>query len=153
MRYDYREYRQALANNPDLSADDFDQDALPPAELITSERAMQQAIVDEAQRRSFDNPLWDRLFAIPNELAYGRQPPPGVQAGLPDLFLPVPRVKHGVEYYGLWLELKIRPNKPTPTQEDWHAFLWQQGYMVRVVYDDPAQAIGMIADYLGGVQI
>lgn len=48
----------------------------------------------------------------------------GVQAGVPDLSLMVPR--HG--FHGLYIELKVGRNKPTTEQYDWLNFLNEQGY-------------------------
>lgn len=54
----------------------------------------------------------------------------GVQKGVPDLFLPVPRnFRHG-----LWIELKsLDPkSRPTKEQQEWLAYLEGQGYAVAV---------------------
>ncbi len=68
----------------------------------------------------------------------------GLQSGVPDLFLPVPR--NG--YNGFFLEMKIKGNKPTPDQLLWHENLRQQGYLVSVPYSS-AEAIALLCEYMG----
>jgi len=54
----------------------------------------------------------------------------GVKAGVPDLFLPVPRSpKHG-----LFIEMKVGRNKCTDNQKKWIRNLLEQGYEVKVCY-------------------
>ena len=48
----------------------------------------------------------------------------GVRAGVPDLCFPAAR--HG--YNGLFVELKVGKNKPTPQQREWLKLLNQNGY-------------------------
>lgn len=55
----------------------------------------------------------------------------GVKAGIPDLFLALP--KNG--YCGLYIELKQGNNKPTEIQEYYAVALSSQGYKVAVVYN------------------
>ncbi len=57
----------------------------------------------------------------------------GVKAGVPDLFLPVPRAG----YAGLYIEMKYGKNKTTEKQDEWIAALRQQGYQVTVCYSAP----------------
>lgn len=68
----------------------------------------------------------------------------GVKAGVPDLFLPVPRNN----YHGLYIEMKFGKNKTTEKQEWWIDQLRQQDYKVNVCYSaDEAREI--ITAYLG----
>ncbi|MCI8442549.1 MAG: VRR-NUC domain-containing protein [Provencibacterium sp.] len=80
-------------------------------------------------------PELDYMFAIPNggsrnviEAANLKRQ--GVKAGVPDIFLPVPRGP----YHGLWIEMKVKPNKLTEKQRDWLAFLSRMGYRTAVCY-------------------
>ena len=57
----------------------------------------------------------------------------GVKSGVPDLCLPVSRDG----YYGFYIEMKIKPNRPTPNQKWWHEKLREQNYYVFVCYDWP----------------
>lgn len=54
----------------------------------------------------------------------------GVKAGVPDICLPVARGK----FHGLYIELKVGKNKPTPKQLEWIYSLEQEGYAVKVCY-------------------
>lgn len=49
----------------------------------------------------------------------------GVKAGVPDLFIAVPR--NG--FYGLWLELKEGKGKPSKSQQDFILRMNTRGYM------------------------
>jgi len=90
------------------------------------------------------------IFAIPNggsrhkleAINLKRQ---GVKAGVPDLFLPIASSgKHG-----LFLEMKVKPNKPTKMQLEWQERLNSIGYLAVVCYGAD-EAIKVIDDYLGG---
>lgn len=67
----------------------------------------------------------------------------GLKAGFPDLFLPCVR---GI-YAGLFVELKIKPNKPTPDQIIWIEYLNQAGYLAKVCYGYE-ESTKTIQDYL-----
>ena len=66
----------------------------------------------------------------------------GVKAGVPDLFLPVPRSQK----YGLFIEMKVGRNKCTDNQKKWIRNLLEQGYEVKVCYS--CEAIQVIKKYL-----
>ena len=67
----------------------------------------------------------------------------GVKAGVPDLFLPVPKN----DYHGLYIEMKAGKNKPTQNQCWWAEQLQYQGYRVCLCYSSTL-AIRAICDYL-----
>lgn len=69
----------------------------------------------------------------------------GVRAGIPDLCLPVPRDP----YHGLWVELKVGKNTPTPEQLRWMNELNGQGYCAVVCYGAD-EAMRVIEAYLTG---
>lgn len=69
----------------------------------------------------------------------------GVKRGVPDICLPRP--KHG--YAGLYIEMKVEPNKPTKDQKEWLEYLAIVGYKTAVCYCADA-AIKVILDYLEG---
>lgn len=115
----------------------------------STEHAMQVAVIAACQERALFNPIWSMIFAIPNggqrtKAQGGKLKAEGVQAGIPDLFVPVAR--HG--RHGLWLELKIGSNKPSKAQQEWIRRLRVEGYIVEVVWDDPQKAIDIIEWYL-----
>lgn len=75
------------------------------------------------------------LFAIPNE---GRRKittamflkSQGMRSGVPDLFLAIPRL----HYSGLFIEMKVAPNKPTSNQLKMIEVLSNSGYLCKVCY-------------------
>lgn len=90
------------------------------------------------------------VYAIPNG---GRRDPKeaaflkksGVMAGVPDLCFPAAR--RG--YHGLYIELKVGRNRPTPAQEEWLARLNNAGYCARVCWGSE-EAIETIKWYFSG---
>jgi hypothetical protein len=69
------------------------------------------------------------LFAIPNgglrhKAVAAKLKSEGVQAGVPDVFLPVP----GALGCGLWIELKSARGALSAEQRRWREFLTRQGY-------------------------
>lgn len=98
--------------------------------------------------RSGKYPEMSLMFHVPNG---GKRTPAeakifkamGVKAGVPDLFLPVARGK----YHGLFVELKVGKNKPTPNQLGWQMNLQAQGYVSEVCYGWE-QAAELIEAYL-----
>jgi len=104
-----------------------------------SEHDEQAALFRWAELQEGEHPELANLFAIPNGGA--RHPAvaaqlkaEGVRAGVPDLFLAVRRGTGGQVWGGLFIEMKRRPNKPTPAQEEWIARLRAAGYMAVVCY-------------------
>lgn len=98
-----------------------------------SEHYAQAALFQWAALQSRYYPDLKGLFAIPNgglrhPATARRLKAEGVQAGVPDVFMAVPRGK----YHGLFLELKAGRNRPTRLQEEWLEFLQSQGYRVEV---------------------
>lgn len=89
------------------------------------------------------------LFAIPNG---GYRPlttaralrAEGVQSGVPDLMLAVARQG----FHGLFVEMKVKPNKTTVDQQEWIAALRNQGYRCEVCYSW-IEAVQTIWEYLG----
>ena len=92
----------------------------------------------------------DLLFHIPNGGARSKSEAArfkaeGVKAGVPDLFLPVPRG----EYHGLFIELKRQAGgRLSDEQKEWIPALQAQGYRVEVCKGWEA-AVKVIEDYLG----
>lgn len=75
------------------------------------------------------------LYHIPNGGARskgtaGRLKAEGVKSGVPDICLPVAKGK----YHGLYIEMKVGNNKPTPNQVKWLDALREQGYQAKVCY-------------------
>jgi hypothetical protein len=69
----------------------------------------------------------------------------GARAGIPDVFLPVPR---GC-WHGIFIELKTPSGKVSPAQKGWLSALNEQGYVARVCRGW-TEARELIIDYLAG---
>lgn len=101
-----------------------------------SEHSEQCALFEWAAIKSRQIPDLEYLFAIPNggwrhKATAGRLRAEGLKAGVPDIFLPVPRS----DYAGLWIEMKWGSNKPTRSQRRWLDFLAGQGYYTAVCWN------------------
>lgn len=89
------------------------------------------------------------MFHVPNgggrsKAEAGRFKAEGVKAGVPDLFLPVPRGK----YHGMFIEMKRRMGgRLSPEQKVWIAELNERGYHA-VVACGWDEASNYIKDYL-----
>ena len=81
----------------------------------------------------------------------------GVKAGVPDLFLPLPKVcvaapdaGHVFEYFGgLYLETKVPTSKPRPEQTEFMARLVARGYAV-AVYRTLEEGVDLLVRYMEG---
>lgn len=118
--------------------------------LLPKEGQEQAALMSWAQMQSWRWPELALLFHIPNgggrsKAEAGRFKAEGVKAGVPDLFLPVPRG----EYHGLFIELKrIDGGRVSAAQMTWIQNLSDQGYRA-VVCNGWECAAKVIGDYLG----
>ena len=115
---------------------------------ITNESQEQINLFRWANLQSCKIPELKLLFHIPNGgkrniVTARRLKAEGVKAGVPDLFLPVPRGG----YHGLFVEMKAGKNKTTEKQDVWITDLRQQGYKVVVCYGCE-EAMTEIKEYL-----
>lgn len=90
------------------------------------------------------------LFAIPNgglrnRVVAAKLKAEGVRPGVPDMMLAMPREK----YCGLFIEHKIKPNKPSEEQIEFIEHLSMQGYQVAVSYSYD-ETVKCISSYLSG---
>lgn len=114
-----------------------------------SEATEQVRVINWAKFYEKDFPELELLHHIPNGGSRDRREAAhlkaqGVKAGVPDLFLPVPRKgKHG-----LYIEMKWGSNKTTEKQKWWIERLRQQGYLVEVCRG-AEEAMELIACYMG----
>lgn len=88
------------------------------------------------------------MYHIPNEgkrsAATGaRLKAEGLKAGVPDVCLPT---AHG-GYIGLYIEMKVKPNKPTELQKQWLRDLRKAGHMTAVCYSWE-EAKNLIEEYI-----
>ncbi len=107
-----------------------------------SEHSEQCTVIEYCRLRRYP------VFAIPNggsrnKAEAARLKAEGVSAGVPDLFLPVPNKSH----HGLFIEMKVGRNRPSPAQDNWLALLRKNGYDAQVCYGADA-AIAVIDDYM-----
>lgn len=112
---------------------------------------MQASLFAEIDLRAKQDPIWATCFAIPNgghrDVRVAKKlKAEGVKPGVPDLMWPIVRGR----YHGLFMELKVKPNKPTALQEAFIFLLQYQGYFVATVYDDPAEAMKILDWYYDG---
>lgn len=98
------------------------------------------------------------LFAIPNgavlagdagrrAMQMSRLKGEGLRVGMLDLMLAVPSGSDS----GLFIEMKIKPNKPSDEQIEIGDFLESRGYAVGVCYS-AVEAIALITGHLAGVE-
>jgi hypothetical protein len=81
-------------------------------------------------------PELSMLFAVPNGFVStpaqkAKMKREGLKSGVPDICLAVP----AHNYHGLFIEMKLKGNAPTPKQKQWHAKLRGWGYCVKVCHD------------------
>ena len=119
-----------------------------PVKPKTTEADEQKALMQWAKWQEGRYPELKLLYHCPNggtrnKLEAANLKRQGVKAGVPDLFLPVPRSpKHG-----LFIEMKVGRNKCTDNQKKWIRKLIEQGYEVKVCYSCE-EAIQVIKKYL-----
>lgn len=69
----------------------------------------------------------------------------GVRAGVLDIVVPIPVQP----YHGLFVELKIKPNKLTDKQNEYAGLVRGLGYMVSIAWSGQ-EAVNILNDYLRG---
>ena len=117
------------------------------------EHQMQCAVIQWARMAGGRLPALRRLFAIPNGghrniAVAAKLKAEGVRAGVPDLCLPVARG----DFHGLFIEMKAKPNTPTPAQKVEMDALRDDGYCVQVCYE-VGQAIAWLEWYVEGAHM
>lgn len=95
----------------------------------------QEALITWTRYNETRFPELTLLFHIPNggsrnKFEAKRLKAQGVKAGVPDLFLPVPRGA----FHGLFVEMKYGKNKQTDSQRQWERRLTEQKYAYFVCY-------------------
>ena len=115
---------------------------------MSSEHAEQSSLITICRQWEGEYPDLALLHAIPlgglrHKAVAAKLKAEGAKAGVPDLFLAVPRGA----WAGLYLEMKWDRNTPTEKQQWWILQLRAQGYRVEVCYSC-CEAGKVIMDYL-----
>lgn len=124
------------------------------AAIGRSEHGEQAAIIDWARMNEFRIPELELLFSTLNGIPLlgslavrsriiNYMKTEGMKAGVPDLFLLVPRGG----YHGLVIELKVGTNKPSEKQSWWLDKFDEQGYRAVAIWGAD-EAIKLIEEYL-----
>ena len=130
----------------------YGQDFVLPAhiDLLLPNKEACQKSEHELQRSFFmwlsnyvlDCPNLTLIHAIPNggsrdKITASNLKAEGVKAGIPDVFIPIPNGK----YHGMYIEFKVKTNKPSEEQRIIMLMLDAQGYKVICCNDlDTAKA-------------
>ena len=118
---------------------------------VPHEGEEQATLFNWAKMQLWQYPELSLMFHIPNggkrsKSEAGRFRAEGVKAGVPDIFLPVPKGK----YHGLFIELKrSKGGKVSEAQSDWLDKLKEQGYAAYVCHGWEA-ASSVIRAYMEG---
>lgn len=123
------------------------------SDLVPSEHAEQCAVIAWADLQAYDNEhkIGAFLFAIPNggqrnKITAARLKAEGVRAGVPDLFLAIPRAP----YSGLFIEMKRAKKSLSKVSKEQRAkqeLFERVGYEVATCYG-AEEAIYKIKNYL-----
>lgn len=117
---------------------------------VSVEFLIQSSFVRWAKLATFEFPALALLYAVPNGVRTsakqaGKLKAEGLQAGVPDLHLPVARGG----YHGLWLEMKAPAGRMSDDQRWWREQLLAQGH-AHVVPRSVDEAKAAVLAYLGG---
>jgi hypothetical protein len=122
--------------------------------MKSREHEAQASVIRWARSMELVEPRLRLLFAIPN--AAKRSPglaaimkAEGLRAGVPDLCLPCSVVSvDGAMHHGLFVEMKIRPNRVSKEQAEWIEALRAECYRVEICWS-ALEAVNVIKSYLG----
>ena len=124
-----------------------------------SEHDEQVALFQMAELHQAQYPELEYLFSIPNgghrhKVVAAKLKAEGVKSGVPDVCLPCQGnwdwgdFDRKIRSHALYIEMKVKSNKPTTNQEHWIDGLRELGNRVEVCYS-AEEAWAVILDYLG----
>lgn len=101
----------------------------------TSEHKEQVAYFQWVDLMAKQDSRYLNIFAIPNGglrniVTAAKMKKEGVRKGVPDIAIMFP----AQGYHGMFLELKIKPNKPSKEQEEWIDRLMRSAYFATVCW-------------------
>lgn len=113
----------------------------------------QEAVFEWALAMERVYPCLKLMYHTPNEgkrsaVTGARLKRKGLRPGVPDICLPCARGG----YHGLYIELKVGDNKPTPAQREYMRSLEAEGYFVALCYSASA-AVQLIDRYVKGERV
>ncbi len=103
--------------------------------LKISEHQLQASYFDWVRVMEKQDPTYSAIFAIPNGgmrdiRTAVKLKKEGVRAGVWDVHIPIS--KDG--WAGMWIEMKVKPNKLTPEQKAFGALMQDAGHKLAVAY-------------------
>jgi hypothetical protein len=116
--------------------------------LKTTEDGELRKFFDYVRIKANQDSRYNNILHVPNEgkrsWSYGKKMKAmGLAAGFPDIAVLVPTDTH----HGLFMEMKIFPNKTTANQDKWLTQLLESGYCVAVVWSGD-EAITILSWYM-----
>lgn len=117
-----------------------------------SEHDEQKALFELSERMIIQGriPELAGMFAVPNGMwsknkaIAMKQKAEGLKAGVPDIFLPVPKN----EYSGMFIEMKYGDGRVRKEQQTWIDQLQKSGYKVEICWTWISAVVGILC-YLG----
>ena len=114
-----------------------------------AEEIQMMVFFDYCRAMSHMHPAYGMAFHIPNERKASIQrrvalKRAGLKKGVPDICVPVPNEK----YHALYIEMKVKPNKPSPEQLELLSQLNSQGNYAILCWSASA-AMEILDNYIG----
>lgn len=114
------------------------------ARIENLEYTLQSVLFERIKIMAALYPEYKLAFAVPNDMVRpGQRSTPGIKAGVPDIFWAVARGG----YHGMFIELKVGRNKPSPDQERWIKNLQSEGYYCVIGRNDAESVLGAMEYY------
>jgi hypothetical protein len=107
------------------------------------------AFFDYCRLKANDHPAYNLAFHIPNESKSSIQrrislKRAGLKKGIPDICIPIA----ACGYHSLWIEMKVKPNRPSTEQKELIKELNANGHYASICWS-AYEAIKLLEDYIG----